>query len=236
MQERQKMVEQVLHQGLSISAAKAAGVSRQSASLWAWRARVWSGAVERSVTAPAHTVPRRGGADRAAGAANGRQALGLGRQKAARRARENSVGAMAVVSPLFMETSIVWGEGWAQSGAKCEPNPMTGPTSRTRFLTAHNASPPSKISAPKAPIAHLLRLPRLSRMYCPHTFAGKGAGAPRRRVRANHHNNPPTHRPNANPNSRARPDARGACLQSATRRLSHRSVRPNRQASNLRPT
>ena len=40
MQERQKMVEQVLHQGTSISAAaKAAGVSRQTASLWVARGR-----------------------------------------------------------------------------------------------------------------------------------------------------------------------------------------------------
>jgi transposase InsO family protein len=40
MQRRQKMVEQVLGQGMSISAAaRAAGVSRQSASLWVARAR-----------------------------------------------------------------------------------------------------------------------------------------------------------------------------------------------------
>ena len=88
MQERQKMVEQVLHQGTSISAAaKAAGVSRQTASLWVARGRECGLAQLSEKSRRPHTLrPGRVRGDRAASFANGRQTSGLGRQKAARRA------------------------------------------------------------------------------------------------------------------------------------------------------
>ena len=57
MQERQKMVEQVLDQGLSISAAaKTAGVSRQTASLWVARARESGVAQLSEVSRRPHTL------------------------------------------------------------------------------------------------------------------------------------------------------------------------------------